>query len=130
MSIEDLRTVDVVSIDNRSGEVVLTVSDPFGWSNPAHHLQLLQAKLQSYVDFVESGELYARYPKTRDRRPRVDVVFFHPSPTAATPALERASSQLASANISLVFRNHTDARPPDLRQLNWPVRAIHSELNR
>ena len=58
MSIEQTNTVDFVSIDEISGDALLTISDHLAWDeNEGAHLELLQNKLNAYLRFIESGEL-------------------------------------------------------------------------
>ena len=74
MTVEDEGAVDIVSI-NQERTVVLTVSDHLDWSNTVQHQMLLQAKLNRYLAFVESGELLERYPAAKDLAVRFQVVF-------------------------------------------------------
>lgn len=52
MSVEQFDVVDV----KESGHVVLTISDHLDWSNSEEHQTILQAKLNKYLAFVESGQ--------------------------------------------------------------------------
>lgn len=38
------------------------------------HISLLQAKLNSYLRFVESGEIYQSYPNAEGRQILIDIV--------------------------------------------------------
>lgn len=63
MSVEQAQIIDSVGIDNDSQSIVLTISDHLDWSEPEYHTEKLQDKLNAYLDFCESGELYEKYPK-------------------------------------------------------------------
>jgi hypothetical protein len=65
LSIDETRKVDIISIDS-NGRVILTISDHLAWDDE-HHLELLQAKLNTYLAFVESGEVYDSYPDSKGR---------------------------------------------------------------
>jgi hypothetical protein len=61
MSIENTNVIDVSGIKNSS--IVLTISDHFGWeSYIKEHLEMLQAKINSYLAFIESGQVWEEYP--------------------------------------------------------------------
>jgi hypothetical protein len=75
MSIEQLNTVDIVSEDKESGAVVLSITDRLDWSDTMKHQTLLQAKLNRYLAFVESGEILERYPKAKGRRLIIRIAF-------------------------------------------------------
>jgi hypothetical protein len=71
MSIEQTNTVDFVTLDETSGETLLTISDHLAWDeNEGAHLELLQSKLNAYLRFIESGELIHKFfsPRGKERR--------------------------------------------------------------
>ncbi len=75
MAIDDPKIIDIIGLEDATDEVVLTISDHLDWDDTREHQQLLQDKLNKYLAFIESGELYEKYPKAKGRRPRIDVVF-------------------------------------------------------
>jgi hypothetical protein len=79
MSVEQTDVVDIVSIERETGNVILPISDHLDWSDSAAHQRNLQKKLNTYLAFVESGEILEQYPKARDRSVVLNVVF--PIPT-------------------------------------------------
>ena len=68
MSIEQTDLIDIISIDRLTGETILTISDHLDWSDSEAHLLLLQNKLNRYLAFVESGEIFRSYPKAKNSR--------------------------------------------------------------
>jgi hypothetical protein len=75
VSIEQLDVVDVMGIDKKTGRVVLTISDHVDWSDTVLHQTMLQAKLNKYLAFVESGEILTRYPGAKNRLVAFRIVF-------------------------------------------------------
>lgn len=73
MSIDQAKVVDVISADPVSGAVTLTVTDHLEWGN-GEHLLLVQEKLNSYLAFVESGEVFESYPNAVGKLIKFDVV--------------------------------------------------------
>jgi hypothetical protein len=65
MGVEQTTVIDFIGIDPVSGAVCLTIADALEWN--ADHLRLLQDKLNAYLAFVESGELYSVYPSAAGR---------------------------------------------------------------
>jgi hypothetical protein len=45
----------------------LTISDYLDWIDSDYHLRKLQDKLNCYLHFCESGELYESYPNAKGR---------------------------------------------------------------
>lgn len=66
MSVDQSETVDLLSFEKESGDVVLTVSDHLDWQKSVAHQQILQAKLNTYLAFVEGGQLLAESQKPKD----------------------------------------------------------------
>ena len=67
MSVEEINTIDFIGVDKSSGKVVLTISDHLDWMDSNYHLKKLQDKLNCYIHFCESGEIYESYPNAKDR---------------------------------------------------------------
>jgi len=88
-----------VSVDD-ANNVNLTISDHLDWAEMEKHLMLLQKKIHTYCKYVENGQLYDEYPQTRDRRPTIDVLFFHPPITEAERFLEKVRSTLEQEGFS------------------------------
>jgi hypothetical protein len=57
MTIEDAGVVDAATI--RAGSVVLVISDHLDWVDERQHLLMLQGKINDYISFVESGEVWS-----------------------------------------------------------------------
>ncbi|WP_044618999.1 DUF6572 domain-containing protein [Gynuella sunshinyii] len=80
MSIEDQDSVDVIAV-NENGIVVLTILDHLEWDD--EHLYLLQEKINTYLAFIESGEVYETYPNSKGKEFKINVVCkYEPSLTA------------------------------------------------
>lgn len=58
MSVRKVNVVDVLRIENGAGGIVLDLIDEEDWSDVHGHLLALQEKLNSYLAFIESGEVY------------------------------------------------------------------------
>jgi hypothetical protein len=72
MSIDQTGVVDAIGVDGSTGQVVLTISDHLEWDK--NHFMLLQEKLNTYLSFVESGELLGSYPNAKGREVLINVV--------------------------------------------------------
>jgi hypothetical protein len=101
MSIEQLDVVDVVSIDKQTGHVILTISDHLDWSDNIAHQTALQAKLNKYLSFVESGEILARYPEAKGRPVAIKVVFRCKPDKEGWSFISRAKEIIESAGFTL-----------------------------
>jgi hypothetical protein len=76
MSVEQTDVVDIISIDRETGHVVLTISDHLDWSDSVGHQAILQKKLNTYLAFIESGEILGQCPKAKNRRKRQSISIY------------------------------------------------------
>jgi len=105
MSIEQTDTIDFVNIDKGSGDVLLTISDHLDWDQTeGQHLMLLQGKLNAYLRFIESGELYQKYPEASERPVIIQIVSKFPMSQKAEIFFERASGAIDEAGFKLRFK--------------------------
>ena len=104
MSIEQADTVDAIGIETSSGKVILTIADHLSWEEEHDHLLALQNKINTYLAFVESGELHAVYPDSVDREPVIEIVMKLPPSRAGIEFLGRIQPILESSGIGLRSR--------------------------
>ena len=67
VTIEDSDKVDVIAVNKNNGKVILGITDHLVWDNSADHLLLLKKKINLYLQFIESGQIYSSYPEARNR---------------------------------------------------------------
>lgn len=101
MAVNDQGTIDMMSFDKANGDVVLTISDDLDWSEPFEHQEILQRKFNTYLAFVENGELVRQYPETRERAIVFRVVFKFKPEREGNLFLERARQVIESAGFKL-----------------------------
>lgn len=101
MGVEQTTVIDFIGIDPVSGAVCLTIADALEWN--ADHLRLLQDKLNAYLAFVESGELYSVYPSAAGRPVVVDLRLRRRPDAEATLFLEQAQALIGSAGFELRY---------------------------
>lgn len=106
MSVDQSGTIDIIGIDEASGDVWLTISDHLPWSeNEGGHLILLQEKINAYLRFVESGEVYKKIPSARGRPVVINLVGKFPLSEKAEVFISRARAAVEIAGFKLRFSN-------------------------
>ena len=77
MSIVETNVVDIIAVPEwEPDNVVLVITDHLEWGNKAQqgeHLLLLQEKINTYVAFIESGELLESYPPSKGKDPKIRI---------------------------------------------------------
>ena len=72
MSIEQSDKIDFISI-TKSEKVQLTISDHLEWNNEEMHLLILQKKINAYLDFIQSEQIFEDYPNAKNRELKISV---------------------------------------------------------
>lgn len=110
MSVEEADLIDIAGINRETGYVILTISDHLDWSDSTAHQRILQTKLNSYLAFVESGEILIKYPDAKDRTVVFRVVFQTPPDQEGQAFLRRAAQVIESAGFTLKTEVFTGGR--------------------
>ncbi|WP_156811483.1 MULTISPECIES: DUF6572 domain-containing protein [Cupriavidus] len=103
MTVERSEIIDAIGIDAVTGAVHLSIIDPLPWD--LKHLQLLQEKINTYLGFIESGEIYASYPEAKRRQLIVDVISRFRPDESAMQFLVRANEIVETYGASLLLRH-------------------------
>lgn len=74
MSVEDKNKIDAIST-NKEGVIVLTISDHLEWDENNNHLLILQDKINSYFDALESGQIHENYSSAVGKKIMIQIVF-------------------------------------------------------
>lgn len=101
MSVIDVNKVDAISIDRTNGSVKLTIADHLDWEDTLSHLLLLQDKINAYLAFYESGQIYQSYPKSKGREVRINVVTKFPVPKEGLKFFAKTNEILNNIGLSI-----------------------------
>lgn len=104
MSIDKSGTVDAIGKEIASGKIVLTISDHLDWSEERAHLLALQDKVNTYLRFIEAGELIATYPDAEGRSLVIEIVARLPIPETGKRFLDQIRPVLIAAGVELRTR--------------------------
>ena len=102
---ENPETIDAIGIEPASGLVVLTIADDWDWGNQGQHLLALQAKLNAYFRFIESGQIRSKYPDSVGRSVIIDVVARYSTPEVGYELLNRAADVAKKLNVQIRSRH-------------------------
>lgn len=110
-TIEQSDVIDFLTIAD-TGSVDLVMVDPLDWSDVHAHIFALQKKLDRYLDFVESGEVFERFRKlghevARGTPIKITVVARYPLPDEPRAFFDYAQGIVIKSGIQL----HHQVRP-------------------
>lgn len=106
MSLDNTRTIDAVGTEAATGCTVLTITDHWDWEDKHAHLLALQEKLNSYFEFVESGQLFDTRPEASGGRVRINVVSRFPMPAEGRDLLSKASDVARHIDIEVTSERY------------------------
>ncbi len=107
MAVDNPDVVDAVGTSKANGDVILTIVDHLPWDDGNEHLLTLQKKINSYLEFIQNGQLADEYPTAK---PGVDVeisvVFIHSPTDEAVQFLERARETIETGGWKFSWTHH------------------------
>jgi hypothetical protein len=105
MSIEYRKIIDAISTRKDGSVVVLSISDHLGWEDTNSHLEMLQEKLNDYIEFIEGGQIYEAYPNAKGKQLIIEIVSQYDYTLAGLQFIERARPIIQSIGAELAQRH-------------------------
>jgi hypothetical protein len=98
------RVVDLITLDEATGEVVLVMLEERPWGTDAQQLRQLEAKFNAYLEYVLGGHMEKQYPDYAGKPVRIQLDCVE-NPRPGDNAFFTAMSNFAaSESIRLVVR--------------------------
>lgn len=104
MGLENPNVVDLAGTERDGSAVVLTIADAWDWSDEHAHLTALQRKLDNYLAFIASGQVFETYPAAVGRKVVIDVVTNAPVAAAGLELLGLAHTLAQGMGASVTHR--------------------------
>lgn len=103
MAVSDKDKIDSIGTDSGFGNVILTINDDLSWRNEYEHLNILQDKINSYLEFIDNGELYKNYPNAEGKRIEILINFENGITPKCQAYLNRVRNRLVILGINVVY---------------------------
>jgi len=101
MLLNKANEVDSIGIDNETDHVILSIIDDLDWKDEEKHLISLQEKINNYLSFIESGEIYNIYPDAAEKNIDITVYVKHSVAGKGFEFLNHAAKIIANAGFCL-----------------------------
>ncbi|MEP7238092.1 MAG: DUF6572 domain-containing protein [Ferruginibacter sp.] len=105
MSIDQLDKIDIISTTQK-GEVILHIADHLEWDNEKEHILLLQDKINAYLQFIESGEVFENYPNAINNKVAIEIIFKHEPPKSVLTYFGRFKEIVDKLGYLFFWRLH------------------------
>ena len=106
MSIVDQNMIDGLAQVEKTGDLIVLIIDHLSWDTPQHK-KLLENKIDTALSFVQSGEIFKKYPdakqKFEDKQIKIifQVVLKYPPTSEADENFKLIYRLLQSVGITL-----------------------------
>lgn len=77
MSVAETDSIDAIGVDKEMQRVFLSILDPLLWDEENIHLFTLQEKINTYLYFIESGELLKSFPDSQGFGITIELILKH-----------------------------------------------------
>ena len=105
MTVDQKKIIDFIGTEKTTGDVVLTISDHLDWVDVSSHLYTLQEKINDYLAFIESGEIFDEYPKARGKKIKIKIYFRYAPPAGdALSFISHAEEIISNAGFALITK--------------------------
>jgi hypothetical protein len=103
MTIEEKGIVDFIEINHERGVANLVISDHLAWEEVNRHLLLVQEKINEYLSFIESGNLFEARADLRALRLVIKLTALFLPPPEARTFYDELQRTLASYGYPFIF---------------------------
>ncbi|MDQ0110680.1 DUF6572 domain-containing protein [Paenibacillus harenae] len=103
MSLYDTNTIDAIGIDKEKGCATLALIDSEDWVKEEQHLLLLQEKLNSYMSFIESGEINTSYREAEGKDIEIVIHFKNDIPQSCIDFLVSVKEIIKDAGFMFSY---------------------------
>jgi hypothetical protein len=107
MSVEQSNVIDLITVDKEDGHITLIISDGLEWGTDRHLLKL-QDKLNSYLSFIQSGDLLRKYPAAQGKRVHLDLVCKFTPDEESKQFLQLCAEAIMDAGYQFRYRLHSE----------------------
>ncbi len=106
MSIDQEKVIDARVLDKDSNEVILFIFDHYSWDDPkSNHPFLLQDKINTYLAYIESEEIYKNDPEYKEKQVVIKVIGKYPLSEFGETFYEKAKTKIQWAGFDLRFEH-------------------------
>jgi hypothetical protein len=100
----ETQAIDAVHFETNGGPCVLTLRDPWDWSDRRSHLEALLNKLWFYFDYIDEADLVVAFPKAIGRELMIEIDALHPLPAFDGDFIGELKAICALYHVKLRYR--------------------------
>lgn len=101
MTVDNNKIIDGMGESKESNELIFLIADHLDWNEEYKHLNLLQNKINAYVEFIESKQFNESYPDKNFNNFLIDIHFKYEITENCKKFLNIIANQLAPFSIKI-----------------------------
>ncbi|ABM02204.1 conserved hypothetical protein [Psychromonas ingrahamii 37] len=109
MSVVDTDVIDAIGLEKEAQRVFLSIIDALVWDAENVHLYTLQEKINTYLHFIESGELDKALPDGKGFDIAIELILKHMPSDPAITFFDKTTQILLDKGIIFVFGPNRDS---------------------
>ncbi|MFQ3175430.1 MAG: hypothetical protein ACJAYB_000587 [Psychromonas sp.] len=103
MSVVETDVIDAIGLEKEAQRVFLSIIDSLVWDAENVHLYTLQEKINTYLYFIESGELDKALPDGKGFDIAIELILKHMPSDQAVTFFDKTTQILLDKGIIFVF---------------------------
>lgn len=104
MSVAEKDKIDGIGVDEKTNTLVFLIADHLPWIIEEYkHLKILQAKLNTYIAYIDSKQYKSIYRNKDFEQFRIEIVFKYQFTENCEKFLSTARAELKSHNIAIKY---------------------------
>ena len=109
MSVVETDVIDAIGLEKEAQRVFLSIIDALVWDAENVHLYTLQEKINTYLHFIESGELDKALPDGKGFDIAIELILKHMPSEQAVTFFDKTTQILLDKGIIFVFGPNRDS---------------------
>lgn len=102
-NIINTKQIDAIGTLNNTGKIILKIFDHLDWEDEKKHLFLLQDKINNYLTYIESGQIYEKFPNANNVLKIISISFLNMLSTNAIKFLDNSAKIVEDAGFKLTY---------------------------
>lgn len=127
MGLRETNQIDLMAVEKETGYINLFIVDAEDWEDEDEHILLLQEKINTYLSFIESGEVYETYPEAEGKQFVIKVHAKYRCTEWGEKFLEKANEILENAGFGFRYEWKPSEEDVTVEDVNVTVEDVNIE---
>lgn len=99
MAVDQTDVIDMIGVDKKTNDIIMTISDHISWENAEYHLGLLEDKINLYLTYIECDDFKNQFSYSGKEKIIINIVGKFSFPNEAKAYLGQINKLLKKINV-------------------------------